>query len=248
MMETMGKHNVKQAVVLPINSPKYFPLDPEQQSAWLRANNETQSQLMAESKGQFIAFADCSIDDEYEDADHVRAELACAIDTLGLRGLKIHPYNLGAPATDGRLRAWYEAATELALPITIHSNPTGYDPSFNGSAPSTIYRAFHALNEAITVAHLGGIAFLETMVGFGYVDLSYTLIMLADLYGISFCERLLRRIGIDRILFGTDIPLCTYEDYEPIFDAMALSADELERIAFVNAERMLTGQPPLDSE
>jgi len=89
---------------------------------------------------------------------------------------------------------------------------------------------------------------LETIVGLGYVDVSYTLIMLADLYGVPFCERLLRRIGMDRILFGTDIPICTYADYDPIFDAMALSPDDLEKIAFRNAERMLSGLSPLESD
>ena len=94
MIEMMGEHNVKQAVVLPINFPQYFPLQPEQQD-WLRANNEIQSQLMAESNGRFIAFADCRIDGEYEESECVREELTYAVDTLELCGLRyIHPYNL----------------------------------------------------------------------------------------------------------------------------------------------------------
>ena len=133
------------------------------------------------------------------------------------------------------------------MPITVHSNPTGFDPTFNGSAPSTIYQSLLHHDERVTVAHLGGIAFLETIVGFGYVDVSYTLLMLADLYGIPFCERLLRQIGIDRILFGTDVPICNYGDYEPVFDAMMLTKEETEKIAYVNAERMLSGRPPLES-
>jgi len=247
MIEMMGEHNVKQAVVLPINFPQYFPLQPEQQD-WLRVNNEIQSRLMAESNDRFIAFADCRIDGEYEDSERVREELAYAVDSLGLRGLKIHPYNLKAPATDDRLQPWYKAACDMALPLTVHSNPTGYDPTFHGSAPSAIYRALLDHCQGVTVAHLGGISFLETIVGFGYVDVSYTLLMLADLYGIPFCQRLLRRIGIDRILFGTDIPVCTYADYEPVFDAMTFTSEELEKIAFRNAERMLSGLSPLESD
>ena len=248
MLKMMRAHNVKQAVVLPINYPQYFPLQPEQQTDWLRANNEIQSRLMAESNERFIAFADCRIDAGYEDTERVREELTYAVDSLGLRGLKIHPYNLKVAATNDRLQPWFEAARDLALPITIHSNPTGYDPTFDGSAPSAVYRAFHGHDERVTIAHLGGISFLETIVGFGYVDVSCTLLMLADLYGIPFCERLLRRIGIDRILFGTDIPICTYQDYEPILDAMAFTPEEFEKIASLNAERMLDGLTPLESE
>jgi predicted TIM-barrel fold metal-dependent hydrolase len=247
MLELMGEHNVELAVVLPINFPQYFPLQQTEEDDWLRANNEIQSQLMAESGGRFISFADCRVDGRYENPEHVREDLSYAAESLGLRGLKVHPYNLKVPATDSRLQPWYQAACELGLPITVHSNPTGFDPTFNGSAPCMIYQGLHAIDENVTVAHLGGISFLETIVGFGYVDVSYTLLMLADLYGIPFCERLLRQIGIDRVLFGTDIPICAYSDYEHIFDKMAFTQNELERIAFVNANRMLAGRPPLES-
>ena len=50
MLEMMGKHNVKQAVVLPISFPQYFPLSPKDQQDWLRANNEIQSRLMPNPK------------------------------------------------------------------------------------------------------------------------------------------------------------------------------------------------------
>lgn len=245
MLQTMREHNVTRAVVLPINFPQYFPLDAAQQRDWLLANNQTQSRLTLESEGRFIAFADCRIDDETKNP---RIALAHAVEELGLRGLKIHPYNLKAPADDDRLRPWYDAASDLRLPLIVHSNPTAFDPTFDGSAPSTIYRALLGLHEAVTVAHLGGIRFMETTVGFGYVDVSYTLLWLADLYGVAFCERLLRHIGIDRVLFGTDVPICTYDQYEPIFDAMAFSRMELEKIAYLNAERMLSGRPPHESE
>jgi len=81
LLKMMGEHNVKQAVVLPINFPQYFPLQPEQQD-WLRANNEIQSRLMAESNDRFIAFADCRLDGEYEDPERVREELTYAVEHL----------------------------------------------------------------------------------------------------------------------------------------------------------------------
>ncbi len=245
MLQTMREYNVTKAVVLPINFAQYFPLPPAQQNDWLRANNQMQAQLMSESNGRFIAFADCRLDDRMQDPQEA---IVHAVQGLGLRGLKIHPYNLKVPADDDRLRPWYRVATTLQVPIIVHSNPTAYDPTFDGSAPSRIYEALLGHNEGVTVAHMGGIRFLETMVGFGYVDTSYTLIQLADLYGVAFCERLLRQIGIDRVLFGTDSPICTYEQYEPIFDAMTLSQTELEKIAYLNAQRMLSGRPPHESE
>lgn len=247
-LHAMDAHNVQQAIVLPINYPDYFPLSPELRIDWLRANNEIQSQLMMESGGRFVAFADCRIDCAYAMGESSRAELTRAIRELGLRGIKIHPSNLKVPATDARLRPWLDGARELGIPSIIHSNPSASDPMFDESAPHTIYQALYGRDQPFAISHLGGIAFLETIGGSGYVDVSYALLMLAELYGIPFCERLLRRIGIDRILFGTDIPIFTYEEYESVFDAMDLAREDLEKIAFRNAERMLAGLSPIESD
>jgi predicted TIM-barrel fold metal-dependent hydrolase len=248
MLEAMDRHNVERAVVLPINYPDYFPLEPEQRVDWLRSNNEHQAAIARDSNGRLLAFADCRIDGPYAASDSVHAEVVRAVETLGLCGLKIHPSNLKASATDARLRPWLDAARDLGVPVLVHSNPSAEDPNFDESAPRTIYRAMFAREQAFGICHLGGIAFLETVVGPGYVDVSYGLLLLSELYGIPFCERLLRRIGMDRILFGTDFPILGYEAYEAVFDAMNLTTEELEKMAFRNAERMLSGQPPLGSE
>jgi predicted TIM-barrel fold metal-dependent hydrolase len=60
---------------------------------------------------------------------------------------------------------------------------------------------------------------------------------------LPFCERLLRRIGIDRLLFAIDYPIYPYEAYCGIFDALDLADAEIEKIAHANAERMLAGLP-----
>jgi len=96
------------------------------------------------------------------------------------------------------------------------------------------------------IAHMGGVTHLETLAGGGYVGISGTLLWLADLYGVPFCERLLRRIGIDRLLFGTDYPVYRYEAYCDVLDSMEFSREEVEKIAHSNAERMLSGHPPVD--
>ncbi len=50
-----------------------------------------------------------------------------------------------------------------------------------------------------------------------------------------------------QVLFATDTPVYQYEAYYEVLDAMKFSADEIERIAYANAERMLNGQPPVES-
>ena len=246
-LRLMEKHNVRCACILPINYPEYFPLRPERALDWLRANNEIQADIMRTAPERLLAFADCRIDGAYALRERVHSELRRAIEELGLRGLKIHPSNLKTPADDGRLRQWLDAADAQRVPVVFHSNPSGSDPQFDESAPRTIYRAIYGRSTVFTVAHMGGAAFLETLGGDGYVGTSYGLLLIADLHGVDFCERLLRRIGIDRVLFGTDVPIFSYEDYERVFDAMGLTREEMKKIAYRNAERMLAGRPPLDS-
>jgi len=152
MLAVMDEHRVEQAVVLPINYPAYFPLTEERQRDWLPANNDRQADLMRESAGRFVAFADCALTGTYADPQRATAEVDRAVGELGLRGVKIHPSNLGVPADD---------------------------------------------------------------------------------------ERLLRVIGLDRVLFGTDYPIHPYEQYYAVLDRMRFTPTEVERIAYANAARLL---------
>ena len=244
MLRTMDVNNIDRSVVVPINFPDYFPLDNTERADWLRASNERQARIASDSDGRFIAFADCAVDGEYGHADRCADAMEHAVCDLNLAGLKIHAYNLRVSASDARLSPWIGEATRRNLPIAFHSSPCGHAPDFHGSAPSEIYRAVYGRNAVYTIAHMGGVAFYETTVGGGYVDISWTLLWLADLHGASFCERLMRRIGLDRILFATDYPACPYEPYYEILDAMNFTDEEIERLAYRNAERMLSGQLP----
>lgn len=248
MLAAMDDHHVEQAIVLPINYPDYFPLHASERTDWLRANNDVQARIGRDAGGRLIAFADCRIDGPYATSSSVSDEMHRALEELPLGGLKIHAYNLDVEVTDRRLAPWIDAAGTADVPIVFHANPSGYATAFHGCAPSRIYEAMRGRSQCFSIAHMGGVSFLEILAGGGYVDISGTLLWLADLYGSAFCERLFRRIGMDRILFATDFPIYPYEAYERVLDGMQLTDDEMERIAFVNAERMLRGLPPIDCE
>jgi predicted TIM-barrel fold metal-dependent hydrolase len=247
MLRTMDEQNVDRAIVLPINYPDYFPLDGDERADWLRANNERQAKIVGRSGERLIGFADCAIDGTYAQPRRGIGELQRAVSGLGLAGLKVHPHNLRASADDPRLLVWFDAAAELNVPVVVHSNPSGYAPDFYGSAPARIYRAILGRSGSFVIAHMGGVSHLETLAGGGYVDVSGTLLWLADLYGPPFCGRFLRRIGIDRLLFATDYPIYRYEAYYEVLDRLDFTDDEMEKIAHVNAERMLAGLPPAEA-
>ncbi len=245
MLEAMDANNVERAVVLPINYPEYFPLTGNERRDWLKANNERQAALMRESDGRLIAFADCALGDIYSGSWRVAAELERAIKKLGLQGLKIHPSNLKIAADDPRFFPVVKKAVELGIPIVIHSYPSASDPMFDLSAPERIFRLIWAVGldpderPPFIVAHMGGVRFLETIVSGGYVDLSGTLLDICDLYGVEFAERLLRRVGLDRVLFGTDYPIFPYERYFELLDRMNFTDAEIEQIAYKNAAKIL---------
>lgn len=72
-----------------------------------------------------------------------------------------------------------------------------------------------------------------------------------SLYGMEQTNRILRRFGVERLIFGTDYPdVCStkpegvYETYCSILNQMDFTEQEAERIAYKNAARLL-GIAPL---
>ena len=60
-----------------------------------------------------------------------------------------------------------------------------------------------------------------------------------QLYGVTFAKRLLRCIGLERVLFGTDYPIFPRERYYEVLDQMRFTDDEIEQIAYRNAANVL---------
>lgn len=247
-LRMMDEHRVERAVVVPINYPTYFPWSAESGGDWLRANNDVQAEIARTADGRLVAFADCAIDGAYGHPARGVAELERAIRELGLAGLKIHASNLKTSADDPRILPWIDKAADLGVPVIFHSNPSGYDPDFYGSAPSRIYRAVYGRTVTYVIAHMGGVSFFECMAGGGYVDVSGSLLTLGRMLGPPAVASLLRAIGVHRVLFATDYPIHPYEAYYEILDAMDLSDSEAEGIAHRNAKRMLNGLPPLEAD
>ncbi|UCF09587.1 MAG: amidohydrolase family protein [Candidatus Bipolaricaulota bacterium] len=235
LLDEMNTHGIEAAVVLPINYPSYFPLRADEQADWVAANNDRQAALMHESGGRFLAFADVGVTEGYERAARLEAELVRAVERLGLRGIKVHPTNLKLAADDPRLLPAVDVAERYGLPLVFHSNPAARDRDFYGSAPSRVYRAMHGRNPSYVLAHLGGVAYLESLAGECHVGISGTILWLLELYGPSFCRALLRRIGVERVVFGSDVPIYAYEAYDDVFDALRLTTTEMELIAYGNA-------------
>lgn len=230
LLKAMDSNNIEKALLLPINNSRLF-YD-------MREANEFMAMIKQKAPDRLFAFADLSIKDS-QSLYETPVELEYAVKELGLNGLKIHPSNLNIPADDLRLVPVLRKAAELKIPVMYHSNPWG--PGFyDMCSPERInhmIKIFPDIN--FITAHLGGMRHLDAIKAVGSVDISYSLIELVELYGIQISNRILRKFGADRLIFGSDFPEAQYDEYFEILDNMDFTDEEKEKIAYKNISSLL---------
>src|SRR3990172_9378713 len=145
--------------------------------------------------------------------DGALAELTVRV-AEGARGIKLHPANQRYLPSDRRLWPVYEEAQRLGLPIISHSG-LHFDarlPAYaSPSAFQEVLEAFPKLT--VVLAHLGH-GFLDDSFAMAerypslVFDCSYVVEGSADPPAISDEDAgaIFRRLGVDRVLFGSDWP------------------------------------------
>lgn len=130
----------------------------------------------------------------------------------GARGIKIHPIVQGFAPTDRRLDPIYETCVELGLTVLSHSGQA------RGTAAVADPFAFAPVMERhpdlhLLLAHLGGASWRQvTPFAAAYPAVSFDLCEIIAWTGAPGAPsadelaRLIRGIGSDRVLFGTDFP------------------------------------------
>lgn len=153
---------------------------------------------------------------------------------LGLRGIKIHPDIQGVAIDDPRMMELYEII-EGRIPVYFH---TGDDrPQYPFSHPKrilTILDRFPKLQ--VISAHLGGYRQWDDALALAghpqiWYDTSSSLWSLPE----ADSARLIRKLGVHRIFFGTDYPLKYPEDELTMFRKVPLTEEEQSLILYENA-------------
>ncbi len=237
-MQLMNTHHVKSAILLPINDPHTYYNDCEKTNRWL-------SEQMKLSNGKLIAFADVHPAGGYfhEMAPYY---LEQAVEEFGLKGLKLHPSNLGIAIDSLDMIPVIRKACDLKVPIMIHSYPWG-GTAFENCSPARIHNITRLFPDGIfIISHMGGCRWQDALEGREYVDISAILPELVRLYGIEGANRILKEFGADRLLFATDYPQVfrvepqtIYEIYFDILNQMDFTDEEIEKIAYGNIEKIL---------
>ena len=169
-------------------------------------SNEHLSELMKEHQKRIIGFTGVM---DPKSSDSV-TQLKTAVEDLGLRGLKLHSDCHSFSPADPEIVPLISCAAELNVPVLIHSYPGGMVRGyFNLSTPGHIDTLKRHVPEAtIIIGHMGWPRYLD-LITVGqipgvYVETSWGLTGIAELNGAAYTSKLLRMIGIENIVFGSD--------------------------------------------
>ncbi len=237
-LRLMDKYNVEKAVLVPINEGATYNSDCSKTNRWL-------ADMMNSSDGRFISFADVLPAGGYF-YDTAPYFLEQAVKEYGLKGLKLHPSNLGIPVDSLEMVPVIRTACDLKIPIMIHSYPFG-GTDFDLCSPARIHNISRVFPDGtIIISHMGGARWQDALEGKEYVDISTYLPELVRIYGIETSNRILREFGADRLIFATDYPQVyrvepenIYETYCDILNQMDFTDEEIEKIAYGNISDIL---------
>ena len=180
------------------------------------------------------------------------------IAALGLKGIKIHPVYQGIDIDDDKFVRILYACGEAGLTVVTHA---GLDIGFPGvvhCSPAMCRRALSLAGPVkLVLAHMGGWRnwdeVAENIADTGaYIDTSFSLGRLTPLPGDGRYSddelqmmngeefvSLVRAVGADRVLFGTDSPWSDQKKSVDDVSALPLTAEEKRAIFSENANRLL---------
>jgi hypothetical protein len=167
----------------------------------------------------------------------------------GAKGLKLHPVNNRFSPHDRRMWPAYSKAMEKGLPILFHSGEgelAGHPGADNGR-PSNFEPVLESFPKlTVILAHMSK-GFLEESVALAqrfnsvYFDISAIISLMGIKGGFSsdaHAGELIRKIGVDRVLFGSDWPW-----FDPLlamerFSRLDLTEEEKRKILGINSAKI----------
>ncbi|NLB78970.1 MAG: amidohydrolase [Clostridiaceae bacterium] len=156
--------------------------------------------------------------------------------SLGLKGIKLHPDFQGFNADDLSMDRIY-SVIDNRLPLLIHCG----DEKLDSSSPKRIANVLDKFPRlTIIAAHLGGHKNWQESMEYLvcrdiYMDTSSAIRFMDS----AFATKLIKKHGINRIVFGTDYPITYHENELEFFYKLDLSESEREDILYNNAARIL---------
>lgn len=237
-LAVMEQYSIERAFIMPFNDPYMLSMDFAVESV-----HENLREMAGQSKGRLSCFADVDI---RKNTQEMLGELEKVLEKSPFLGIKIHPSNVGYPVDGNYYDDVFEFAEKKGILVEVHSYPREHLVD-DICSPVRIKRVLEKHPRLrLSVAHLGGFQFRELYGVNAWFNLSAMLPDLVNRFGIEKTNEILRKIGVEKLVFATDYPdsRCLkpteiYERYFEILGQMDFSREEAEDICRYNALRML---------
>ena len=135
-------------------------------------------------------------------------ELEAAVLDHGLSGLKLHPGLHSFAPNQPEVVPLIRRAAELGVPVLIHCYP--WPPGhYENNRPHHIDSLKKVVPEAtVIVGHMGQVNYHDMLVlarqeGV-YAETSWGLTLMAELNGLDYTVKFLRRMGVENVVYGSD--------------------------------------------
>ncbi len=178
-------------------------------------------------------------------AQQIIDEIHDKVENHGASGIKMHPSNQRFYPADEPLLPVYQTALEMNLPVFFHAGEFHGAPDY--ARPRGFVQVLDQFKElTVLLAHLGrGYEDEAAELAAGYPNVYFDLSACisgteaSDTKGDDEAMDIINKIGVERIMFGSDYPW-----YDPIRDArrimsLPLTDDEKRLILSENAKRIL---------
>lgn len=217
-----------------------LPIAPKGDSAKTRTLNDFTLTFAKANPDRVLPFASV----HPEDGAAAFAELTRAAHA-GARGLKLHPNTQRFDVASPAVAALVDKAAELKLPVLFDA----YSPFDADEIGKFVKLAITHPTARLILAHMGGPRFPELIVfwilpKYGVPrNVWFDLSAAAPLYARSPYQEqfvfICRKVGIDRLLFGSDFPFFQPTEALDAVRALGFTAEEERQILYANASALL---------
>lgn len=237
-MAIMNTYHIECAFIMPYNDPYMMSMEFS-----VNAVHTNLESMARENECKFYCFADVDIRNSIKDT---LCELDSVLEKKYFVGIKLHPTNTGYPLDGDYYDQIFKYANDNGILVEIHSYPREHlsDDVCSPARIKTILSKYPNLR--LSIAHLGGFQYEELMGINAYYNLSAILPDLVNRFGIEATNKILRALGVDKLVFATDYPesrsisaSSIYDTYFDILEQMDFSQEEAEKICKWNALKML---------
>ncbi len=158
--------------------------------------------------------------------------------SLGLKGVKIHPDIQSIDIDDRKLYPLYEILTAKDMPLYLHMGDNR--PMYRFSEPLklvNVLKDFPRLR--VVAAHMGGYKAWgdAEMLLPGYENLWFDIASVLEYITPEHAQRMVKKFGSDKVMFGTDYPVAGIEDELKLFMRLNLTEKERENILWNTAAK-----------